>query len=74
MKKHTYYVVAEMTISVGTEVEANSEAEARAIAEQRSPQTLCHSCSSAREERKIEWCTSGELDGEPTIVTIEKLR
>jgi hypothetical protein len=68
-----YYVVAEMTISVGTEVEARSAEQAKDIASRRGVMTLCHSCASNREGRTTEWCTSGELDGEPEIVAVEEL-
>lgn len=62
-KKKRFYVVAMATISVGTEVEAVSVEEARAIACERGFQSLCHQCASAADERREAWCTSGELDG-----------
>jgi hypothetical protein len=62
-----FYVVANVTISVGTEVMASTEAEARALACERGFQSLCHQCASADDERREVWCTSGELDGDQVV-------
>jgi hypothetical protein len=66
----TWNVSAEMTISVQTEVEADTEEEARAIAEDRGVQGLCLQCAGG--EPTAEWITSGELDGQPMITRLEK--
>lgn len=57
---------AQVTISVVTEVEAKNATEAYKIARERSMMELCHQCANA--DSKIQWVTSGELDGEPFIV------
>lgn len=68
-----YRVSALVTISVWTDVEADSEEEAKEIAEERPLQGLCHQCSSARfGEGEREWRTSGELDGVPKELTAEE--
>lgn len=56
-------VVAEVTISVHTDVEAETEEQAREIAAERSVMRLCWSCSS--KDGTEQWVTSGELDGDP---------
>lgn len=61
-----FIVSANVTISVWTEVEADTEQEAMALAEDRPMQTLCHQCSGTRHSQgREEWRTSGELDGSP---------
>lgn len=62
----TYRVPGTMTISVFVDVEADSIEEAKAKAEEASVMGLCHYCSDSR-NREGEWCTSGELDGQPEI-------
>jgi hypothetical protein len=63
-KFHNYLITGELTISVCTEVRAESLAQAKRIAANRSAMTLCHRCS-GDEHVNEEWVTSGELDGEP---------
>lgn len=67
LQKRKYRVVAEMTISVSTVVEASSEAEAIEIAQDRYPETL-----HVQGDDTVEWCTSGELDGTPKNFTVEE--
>lgn len=57
-----YLISAEVTISVHTVVEAESEKEAKEIAAGRSLVELCHMCAEGDEDE--EWCVS-EFDGEP---------
>jgi hypothetical protein len=64
-----FTVIAEITISLSTNVEAENEKEAIAKAEQRSLPTFCHFCGG---DPDIEWATSGELDGVPTNLGIEE--
>lgn len=66
-RKHKYRVVAEMTISVSTVVEATSEKEAIEIAQDRYPESL-----DTQGDDTVEWCTSGELDGTPKNFTVEE--
>lgn len=61
--KRRYLVVSMITISVHTEVEAASEAEAATLAMERPVMRLCNQCATGEPDR--EWVTSGELDGEP---------
>lgn len=65
-----YRVVSMCTISVHTDVEANSKREAVRIARDRSMMSLCHQCSSGNTSE--EWTTSGELDGTPYDLTAEE--
>lgn len=58
-----FRVVAEVTISVHTDVEAETEEQAKELAGQRGMMHLCWSCSS--ESASDQWVTSGELDGDP---------
>lgn len=60
----TYRVSAAVTISVWTDVEAASEEQAKAIAEERPMQGLCRHCADGRGAKTM-WRTSGELDGSP---------
>lgn len=71
-KTRTYFISAELTISVGTDVVASSKREAREIAMQRGIMSLCYQCAGGDSMR--EWCTSGELDGEPRIVHVDEAR
>lgn len=59
-----YTVGAMVTISVFTEVEADSAEKAVEIAEDRGLVGLCHQCGDDR-TASAEWVTSGELDGTP---------
>lgn len=61
-----YLVSTHLTISVHTEVDADSPEEAKNIAGQRGVMGLCHSCASS-DESDVEWRTSGELDSLPDI-------
>lgn len=65
-----YRVSAAVTISVWTEVEAESEEQAKATAEDRPMQRLCHQCADGRGSRSM-WRTSGDLDGSPHELTVE---
>lgn len=67
--KHKYRVTAEITISVSTDVEATSKAEAIKLARDQPMMSFCHQCS--RGEPEIEWVTSGELDGIPRCLRAE---
>lgn len=51
-----------VTVSLYTEVEADSLQEALEIAEQRGIQGLCHQCSGR--DHDTQWSLTGELDGE----------
>lgn len=64
-KTKTYRVTGLVTISITTEVKAESAFEAKEKARERPLQTLCHHCASA--ENDEQWATTGELDGEPKI-------
>jgi hypothetical protein len=68
--RRDYNVVAQVTISVHTVVEAGSIEEAIELAQERSVIQLCHQCASGDE--MSEWVTSGELDGEPTDLRVEE--
>jgi hypothetical protein len=69
-KKRKYMVVGDVTISVHTEVEATSAAEAIRLAQERGMQSFCHQCSTGDPEN--EWTCSGELDGEPSGFRVEE--
>lgn len=69
-KTRKWIVTGEVTISVLTEVEAASEAEAKSIANERGMMSFCHKC--ARGNPSEEWSTSGELDGEPRKIEAEE--
>jgi hypothetical protein len=58
-----YRVSALCTISVFTDVEADSPGEAKRLAQKRGMIGLCHQCAGGNVDE--EWCTSGELDGTP---------
>lgn len=58
----TYAFVVNTTISMSTEVTADSLPEAIAEAKGRAVMSLCRQCSNAPAN---EWSASGELDGEP---------
>ena len=64
-----YRVTATMTISVHVDVEAESPEQAKEIAEELPPMTLCHQCASSKGEQ---WSTSGELDGQPENLEVEE--
>lgn len=68
-----YRVVGVTSVTLVTEVEAASYDEARELAEDRGVLTLCHQCSDGRNIYR-EWVTSGELDGEPEIIEVKKLK
>jgi hypothetical protein len=65
-----FSVFATVTISISTEVEANTPQEAAEIAGERGMIGLCHQCASGDPEQ--EWVTSGELDGTPENVRAEE--
>lgn len=62
-----YTFSSEITISVTTDVEANSLSNALREAAVRGLMSLCHQCSAG--EPELEWVTSGELDGEIGKIT-----
>ena len=69
-----YHVTAMCTISVTTDVEAESEEEALEIAIDRGMQDLCYQCSGGQWsslDASREWVTSGEIDGKPFNLMIE---
>lgn len=68
MRKFT--VGAMVTISLYTEVEADSPEQARELAENQQMPSLCHQCAGGEPEEQ--WCTSGEFDGVPDICSVEK--
>lgn len=71
-----YLVMAEMTISVHTEVEADTLEEAIEIAQGRPVMGLCHQCAASAGSSHAdleEWRTNGELDGEPARIQAEPL-
>ena len=63
-----YQVNGQVTISVNVFVEADSEEEARAKAEEASMQTFCNGCATANKELDI-WSTE-ELDGTPVVLEV----
>lgn len=65
-----YRVLGVMTISVHVDVEAKNATEARRIAESAGIMSLCHQCASGEEGA---WSTSGELDSEPEIESVERI-
>lgn len=66
-----FRVSAMVTISVSTLVEAPNRKKAIQEAQNRGLQGLCHHCASPRTDHE-EWVTSGELDGEPFDLAIER--
>lgn len=60
----TYRFTSTMTISVLTEVDADTLEMAVREARDRRPVSLCHQCATGEHDT---WNTSGELDGEPDI-------
>lgn len=66
-----FVVVAQVTISIFTEVEADTEEQALKEAEERALHGLCYQCGGF-DTKGEEWCTSGELDGTPTEIKIRK--
>lgn len=68
--KRRFRVIGTMTISVHAVVEAKDESEARELAEDLGVQSFCYQCSSGDQE---EWSTTGELDGEPRIESVEEV-
>lgn len=65
-----YRVVAMMTISVHTDVEANSAEQAIELAHDRQPTTIWE--NNDENEVNESWCTSGELDGTPFDLVAEE--
>ena len=65
-----YLVVGLVTISVHVEVEADSEEGALHAAQEAPMLSLCRRCAVGQPD---EWSTSGELDGEVTIATVEEV-
>jgi hypothetical protein len=67
-----FRVAGVATISVHTDVDAETPEEAIQIAKWRPMQRLCFQCSGA-EGADDEWRTSGELDGEPDELEAEEI-
>lgn len=63
-----YTLRAEVTISLHATVEAETEAEALELADSLPLCTIFESGS----DPTVEWCTSGELDGTPQNIEIDK--
>jgi hypothetical protein len=61
-----FRVSSMVTISIYTDVEAETEEEAIDAASERPMMALCHQCSGGGESREC-WVTSGELDGEADL-------
>lgn len=59
-----YTFVVEAIISLNFTVEAEDRHEALAKAQSASVMGLCHQCAHGEEG---EWCTSGEIDADPTV-------
>ena len=66
-----FRVSAEVTISMHTDVDAANEEQARDLALDAGMMSLCHQC--AGEDGDGQWVTSGELDGEPTVIEVEEV-
>lgn len=64
-----YMVTGHITISVCTEVEADSAREAERVARDRPVMSLCAQCAAGEPEH--EWVTSGELDGSVRSIRAE---
>lgn len=64
-----YIVNGHVTVSISTTVEAKSVREAKRLALEQPMQSFCSQCSSGHDEQ---WVTSGELDGEPQIDSVEE--
>lgn len=60
-----YSISSSITISVYTEVEAETEEEAIKEAQSRGVMGLCYQCANGSDNCDVEWVTSGELDGVP---------
>lgn len=60
-----YRVVAEVTISIHTDVEAATEDAAIDLAYERPMMALCYLCGAA--PGADQWVTSGEIDGDPSL-------
>ena len=65
-----YVVSSTITVSLSKEVEADSEEQARDIAEGLCVPGLCSACESAGERNDDEWGLGGGLDGSPTDVEV----
>lgn len=66
-----YRISGQVTISIFTEVEADTPEAAIEEAEGRPMKRLCWSCSDSKTEDE-EWVTSGELDGTPQEMKCEE--
>lgn len=71
--KKRWLVTGEVTISVHTIVEAETEVEAKLLADNRMMPSLCHHCGND-DGNTEEWRTSGELDGAPNGLSAEELK
>jgi hypothetical protein len=74
--KKRYRVSGQVTISVDCFVWARSEKEARKMASDADKQQFCYGCSSEtcqdEDDGDPEWRTTGELDGEVKMTSIEE--
>jgi len=61
-----YCFVINATISLHTDVEAESLEEAIEEAKGRVVMSLCHQCAAGEPDSRDEWRTSGELDTDPS--------
>jgi len=69
----TFHLTAEVTISVTTTIEADSEEQAREKATALGLPTLCYQCSRAGEDPEDGyWNVGSELDGEATIIECDR--
>lgn len=66
-----YRFSAQVTVSISTTVEADTEEEARVLVEEREMQSLCHYCASGDENQC--WSLSGELDGTAQEVKLAEI-
>jgi len=64
-----YRVHGHITISVMVDVEAENDDEAREKANEAGVATLCNGCATNNGSTE-EWCAE-ELDGEPTVTSVE---
>lgn len=66
-----YRVGGQCTITVFTDVVADSPEQAIALSNDRSMVNLCHQCAGGDADE--EWCTGGELDGTPEKLEAEEI-
>lgn len=64
-----FRVTGQVTISCYVDIAAETEERAKRLAVDAPMQTFCNSCASGDDGA---WSTSGELDGTPTVLSVEK--